>query len=486
MFKRSFAAVGCHGLQRPHAEDFILAPEVARDVVFRVARGAARALTLACAGVIASAFTAHAASPVTPAAAAAVSVKANLSRSAIAASSDRKVYIKIDLTGIAPTAEPDRLPLNVALVLDRSGSMKGAKIHQARRAAKFALDQLGNSDFASLIVYDHDVDVLLPAMRVSGKDEMAGIISRIRPGGRTALHAGVVSGLEQVRRNRAPSRVSRIILLSDGLANVGPSSPDALARLGVKAAGEGVTISTIGLGLGYNEDLMSRLAFASDGNHAFVKHADDLVEIFAQEFGDLRDVVAQDVIIEIELEDGFVPLRGLGREASIKGNKARFRVQQLRGGAEKFALLEVEVPSDVRPGTAPLGKMTSRYRDRTGTMKNLPPQAVSLRVVNDAETAKRSVNEAVMAEVAVQEATAASETAVSLRDAGNVAAARSVLQRSAARLSESARRYKSKRLEQLSSQSRSDAAAISDRGQWTAQRKSLRARQHRAKTSQSY
>src|SRR5690606_35247421 len=112
-------------------------------------------------------------------------------------------------------------------------------------------------------------------------------------------------------------------LLSDGQANVGPSSPNELGRLGEASGKRGISITTIGLGLGYNEDLMAQLAMRSDGNHGFAETGDELIAMFNHELGDVLSVIGQDVDIEIEFDKGVRPLRGLNRDIEIRGNKAR-------------------------------------------------------------------------------------------------------------------------------------------------------------------
>ena len=113
--------------------------------------------------------------------------------------------------------------------------------------------------------------------------------------------------------------MNRVILLSDGQANVGPKSATELGELGMSLGKEGISVTTIGLGAGYNEDLMANLAGYSDGNHAFVENAEDLVRIFNYEFGDVLSVVAQDLVIRIQLMDGVRPMRLLGRDGEILG-----------------------------------------------------------------------------------------------------------------------------------------------------------------------
>ena len=136
----------------------------------------------------------------------------------------RDTVVQVELC--AKEADAKRtVPINLALVLDRSGSMAGAKLEKAKQAADVAIDQLGPNDIFSLVIYDDQVEVLIAPQRVNDKEAMKREIARIREGGSTSLYAGVEKGAAQLRKYFDSEKVNRIVLLSDGLANVGPSSP---------------------------------------------------------------------------------------------------------------------------------------------------------------------------------------------------------------------------------------------------------------------
>jgi len=252
-------------------------------------------------------------------------------------------FLKIGLTGFRLSSDRERTPANVAIVLDRSGSMEGDKIEKAKEAAIMALDMLDDRDIVSVITYSDTVSVLVPATRVSNRRNIRGMIRSIYADGSTALFAGVSKGADEVRKFLDRLKVNRVILLSDGLANVGPDSPSALGDLGASLGKAGISVTTIGLGLGYNEDLMVKLAQKSDGNHAFVENSRDLARIFEYEFKDVLSVVAQDVEIEVRCHPGIRPIRVVGREADIFGNQVFASINQLYSEQEKYLLLEVEV-----------------------------------------------------------------------------------------------------------------------------------------------
>jgi Ca-activated chloride channel family protein len=245
------------------------------------------------------------------------------------AGQEQSAYIKITLGGFALPQPKQRAPINLALVLDRSSSMGGDKLEKAKEAALMVVDRLQADDVFALVTYDSTVEILVPATKAAARDAIREQISALTPRGATALFAGVSHGLEEIAKNLNPTRVNRMILLSDGQANVGPRSPNELGRLGEIAARQGISITTIGLGLGYNEDLMTQLAMRSDGNHAFAENAVDLAQIFHHELGDILSVVAQDVQIDIDFAPGVAPVRASGRDAAITGSRAKVTLSRL-------------------------------------------------------------------------------------------------------------------------------------------------------------
>jgi Ca-activated chloride channel family protein len=280
----------------------------------------------------------------------AVRLRLDLDRPVLPAGSNEKAVLKICLDGVRLPRPEARPPVNLSLVIDRSGSMSGDKIEKAREAALEALSRLSPDDILSVVAYDSSVETLVPAQRVGDGRRISAAIRSIHANGGTALFGGVSQGASEIRKHLEDRRyVHRVILLSDGQANVGPSSPDDLGRLGAALMKEGVSVTTVGLGLGFNEDLMTRLAQRSDGNTYFVESSEDLPRIFAGELGDVLNVVARRVVVELEFPRGVRPIGFVGREGAINGQKAEVTLNQIYGGQEKFALIEVEVPAN-EPG----------------------------------------------------------------------------------------------------------------------------------------
>jgi len=406
-----------------------------------------------------------------------------------------KVYLRLSLKALAHEVSESRSPLNVGLVLDRSGSMQGKRIEAAKDAARMALSRLGQGDIVALVAYNHNVDVLQPARRLDSHELFTAAIDRLQADGRTALFAGVTEGGRQVEKNYRERQINRVILMSDGLANVGPSSPAELAKLGQELGGKGITVTTIGLGLGYNEDLMQRLALASDGNHAFAETPDDLVKIFNSEFGDALSIAAQDIEIVVEVRAGFKPVRVLGREAEIDGSKVTVKLNQLTALNERYLILELDASRSAPVAQADVATIETDYLDLQAGERRRATARVSAAISDDRARQVSSRNNEVMSEITTQVATERSEKAVELRDKGDLAGARQLLQQNAKILSTSRASLAAgeapaspealKELERLE-RDNTVAADNLDPEKWAKTRKAMRYQQHKAKQRQSY
>jgi len=202
------------------------------------------------------------------------------------------------------------------------------------------------------------------------------------------------------------------------LANVGPSSPRELARLGAALLKEGISVTTVGVGSSYNEELMAKLADRSDGNHYFAATSNDLSQIFAAELGDVLSTVAKRVVIEIECPDGVRPLRIIGREGRIRGNRVELRMNQLYGGQNKYALVEVEVSAGQPQKEIELAQVRCRYDNAITAKSELSKVQVVARFSADSVEVKRAAKPEVQKAIIVNEVAEAREKALDLYDAG--------------------------------------------------------------------
>ena len=418
-----------------------------------------------------------------------IDLKVNLGTPVMEAGRHQKTFLKVGLKGFDVFEESDRAPVNLAIVLDRSGSMAGEKLARAREAAIMAIGLLRSDDIVSVITYDNVVNVIVPATRVSDKQSIYRAIRRINHGGRTALFAGVSKGASEVRKFLDTTRVNRIILLSDGLANIGPSTPSELGQLGASLGKEGISVTTIGLGLGYNEDLMTQLAGMSDGHHAFVQNSADLSRIFAAEFNTALSVVANQFNIIIRCADSIRPIRVLGRQAQIIGQEVHINLNQLSSNQEKYVMLEVEVPPGVAGEKRDLASVDVSYLDLKTRKRDSLQQSVFVNFSKEREKVKKSVNQPVMDSAAEQIVNEASKEAVELRDQGKAEEAKDLLKNSFRSLVgdlESSGAASSPRVQALEQEVQQDADELDDNRNWNQKRKSMRERQFKYDNQQKY
>ncbi len=414
-----------------------------------------------------------------------VDLRIEFDRPVLPADEVQRAIVKIGLSGCRPPRPSERPPVNLVIVLDRSGSMSGDKIAQAREAAIEALRRLDRRDVFSLVVYDHEVSTLIAPQAPTDLSWLERQIRAITSRGNTALFAGVSQGAAELRKNLERSGfVHRVLLLSDGMANVGPSSPDDLGRLGTALRREGIAVTTVGLGDGFNEDLMAALAQRSDGNHYYVAESGDLPQIFAKELGDVLNVVAQQVEVTIEFPEGVRVLRSIGREADCRGRNVSFGLNQLYGGQEKFLLVEVEVPAAKADEVRTLAKARAVFADALdGARRELAAEG-QVRYTRDETRVKSEANLRLQTEYASNRVAEAKSQAIALADAGRQAEAARVMRESSAELFGSAAYFSNAPMAAVAEQAKKEAEEVAEKGIDREKRKAMRADEYQTRNQQ--
>ncbi len=373
-----------------------------------------------------------------------VRCKAELDRAVLPAGQQQTAVVKITLAAENPPVKAKRAPINLCIVLDRSGSMSGDKIAQARKAALEALSRLGSQDVFSLITYDSEVKTLIPAGQLKDLGRARDLIHNIHTGGDTALFGGVSQGASELRKylEDAPKgMVHRMLLLSDGKANVGPASADELGRLGKSLVKEGISVTTIGIGTDYNEDLMTQLAQRSDGNTYFVQESQDLVGIFNEEIGDVLNVVAREVKIIIECPGQVRPLRSIGKEARIRGQQVELKLNQLYGGQERYLLLELDVPPGEEDSVLPLLDARVEYHNMLRSRVEKQGTRLLARFSPDEQMIFDNINPIVQNDYYLNKGAEAKDEAIRLYEEGKKDEAILVLERNGLELKQAAAAY---------------------------------------------
>ncbi|MBN2498623.1 MAG: VWA domain-containing protein [Deltaproteobacteria bacterium] len=279
----------------------------------------------------------------------ALALSAELDRAQVLASSGGEVFLQIGIQAAAREMRR-RPPLNIALVIDRSGSMSDeGKMASARQAAQRFLRALRPDDVACVVAYDDEVKMRCSAERERGGADLAAFVSSLQPGGSTNIHGALDAAYRQVGRSSRPELVNTVILLSDGLPTAGNTSTGAIVELARVAAEHGISTTTVGVGLDYNDELMMGAARRGQGHYHFVKDASSIEPIFEAEFESLNRVVARALRLRIVLADGVVLKRVLGSKALSGAETAQVRREERHIDQRLYEELGIRPDRDEAP-----------------------------------------------------------------------------------------------------------------------------------------
>ncbi|MDZ8135339.1 MAG: VWA domain-containing protein [Nostoc sp. DedQUE04] len=266
-------------------------------------------------------------------------------QSILAAGSSLKTNILLRFR--ADIAKSPRRNLNLSLVIDRSGSMAGAPLHHALKAAESVVEQLEPDDILSVVVYDDEVDSVVSPQPVTNKAALKNSIRKVRAGGITNLSGGWLKGCEHVKTRLDPQKINRVLLLTDGHANMGIQDPKILTATAGQKAEEGIITTTLGFAQGFNEDLLIGMARAATGNFYFIQSIDEATEVFSIELDSLRAVVGQNLKVTLELADGvsLVDTLSLAKVSQNDASQAVITLGELYEDEDKLLGLSLGISS---------------------------------------------------------------------------------------------------------------------------------------------
>ena len=323
----------------------------------------------------------------------------------------------------APATTSQRPPLNLALVIDRSGSMAGTPLSQARKAARFLARELSPADRLAIVVFDHDAELLVPSMPVNDPELFVQAINTIGARGMTDLQQGWRTGAMQVAEHLDANALNRVLLLSDGHTNHGITEEDAIAQQVKGLSQHGVSTSAFGLGDGFDEDLMGAIARGGDGTLAFIDNPRQLPDLYANELCGLTNTAAQRLSLGIRTRNGAElkdVLNDLPQTAF--GN---WQLPNLRFGQNLHVAVRIQLPTWA--ANAEIASLRLAWDQPGEANRHSSVEMLSLPVMPAAEIADMAVDPVVAEQFALLQANRDRQRAITALDADDLEAAEQCL-----------------------------------------------------------
>ncbi|HEX4996890.1 MAG TPA: VWA domain-containing protein [Terriglobia bacterium] len=257
------------------------------------------------------------------------------------ASTRQPAVLEIGLATTEFNGTTDLLPANLALVIDRSGSMAAAdKMTLVKAALQTLISNLRPHDIVSIIAFDTTADVLLPATKIGNAVEHRRVIENIRPNGSTNISDGLALGYQEVSRNYRDGYTNRVILLTDGIANIGVTDPSRIADNSGSFTERGIDLSTIGVGQDIDDNLLRAIAKRGHGLYYFLADSRDVAKSFAYEAQILLSQVARDVRIEVTFDSTLNLNRVYGYAPRVSAGRIALDMDNFNNGMTEVVLLE--------------------------------------------------------------------------------------------------------------------------------------------------
>jgi Ca-activated chloride channel homolog len=335
-----------------------------------------------------------------------VTVQADLVQEKILSGSDGKVAVALTLTAAEmpmPTHRPVQYT-DLVIVLDRSGSMEGQKIRDARKAVLRLIDRLTADDRLAVVAYSNGVNTLFPLkpMDARNRQQARAAVSRIYSGGGTNLGGGLQRGIETLMGTAAGQRQRKVILISDGLANHGITDPGALGNMASGAVENNFSVSTVGVGYDFNEVLMTTIADHGAGSYYFLENPDAFVQVFEKEFEATRNLAASGLELHVPLKDGVQLIHAGGYPIENKDGYAVIHPGDLLSGQQRKLYLTFQVPTD-KIRDYRLGGYAVRYVANGASSQLEIEDDLTLACVADPKAVMASINKSEWGDQVVKE-----------------------------------------------------------------------------------
>lgn len=333
-----------------------------------------------------------------------------------------------------PLSNAPRPPINLALVVDTSGSMQGAPISDARDASLALLDTLRAEDRLSVIAFSSETEVLLPTTHLGGADmgELRRRIGRMEARGTTDLAGGMRAGLEELVRNYQPEGINRLVLLSDGV----PNDASTILPLAQAAGERGIRITALGLGLDYDETLLGHIAQASGGRFHFVEESSRVADVFRDEVLRFERLLARNLTLELRPGPGVRIDGVVGQPVELAGGAVRVPLGDLSEGEERDVIVRLSADPRREGATVELMDAVLTFSDAVQNAGSLERRVfLGARATTRGEDLERGRNVEVERAAARMLAAVTTVQAIERAREGQVEEARMILDRAAAEAS---------------------------------------------------
>ncbi len=358
----------------------------------------------------------------------------------ITATREQNLYVLARIEAEATGAEKDRRPLNLSLVLDRSGSMQGNKLEYIKQAANYLVQRLSSKDRLNVVSYDHMVKTEIQPGPVMHKDMITQTIQQLQAGGSTNLSGGWLQGCTHIAALMVEGQINRALLLTDGLANQGVVDAAQLETMARQKRAEGITTTTMGVGMDFNEDLLRRMAAEGGGAFYFIDNPDQAPHIFIEELHGLMSVVGQNLVITLMLSPNVKMVRQLNAyPTENKPNGVIFKLGDLFGDEVKQLLLELQIPAMQQLGEIEVARLRFDYDELAAdaVIHRTMELPIMVNAVPEADFEGQARNEDVVKTALLLEAARSREEAVKHADRGDFGRASEILRATASRIGSS-------------------------------------------------
>ncbi|MGD9175158.1 MAG: VWA domain-containing protein [Desulfobacterales bacterium] len=335
-----------------------------------------------------------------------VSLGGHLVQSKVLQGSSGRFNLALTLAAIESPDSNSAVERNVdmVIVLDRSGSMKGQKINDARKAVSNLLSRLTAKDRFALITYSDGVQFTssLKPVTAAHRQHLATLIAAVRAGGGTNLGAGLQAGIDTMQYGKEMGNARKLVLISDGLANKGITDASRLGAMAGIAVEKEFAVSTVGVGNDFNEQLMTTIADRGAGNYYYLENPMAFSEVFQKEFFYTRSTLASNVSILFPLDNGISLIDAAGYPITRQDDYAVFYPGDLRSGQTRQLFLTLQVPTE-STASFDIASVKVRYRFNGRSLETVLTEPLTIACVENKKEVQASIDKASWAEKVIQE-----------------------------------------------------------------------------------